>query len=75
MFVCHRTAGGMDIHVLIDALASIMAMEDKEFCKVGELAMAVMIETATIIVGDHHKVSKRFPKPFINDVQIKHGFS
>ena len=50
----------MDVHVLIDALASIMAMEDKEFCKVGELAMAVMIETATIIMGDHYKVTEMF---------------
>ena len=44
--------------MLIDALASVMAMEDKEFCKVGELAMAVMIETATVIMGDHYKVSE-----------------
>ena len=47
----------MDIHVMVDAIAAVLAMEDKEFCKVGELAVAVMIETATIIMGDAYKVS------------------
>ena len=32
-------------------------MEDKEFYKVGELAVAVMIETASAITGDPYKVS------------------
>ena len=46
----------MDIHVMIDAIAAVMAMEDKEFYKVGELAVAVMIETASAITGDAYKV-------------------
>ena len=46
----------MDIHVMVDAIAAVMAMEDKEFYKVGELAVAVMIETASAITGDGYKV-------------------
>ena len=41
---------------MVDAIAAVMAMEDKEFYKVGELAVAVMIETATTITGDPYKV-------------------
>lgn len=41
---------------MVDAIAAVMAMEDKEFYKVGELAVAVMIETATAITGDAYKV-------------------
>lgn len=46
----------MDIHIMVDAIAAVMAMEDKEFYKVGELAVAVMIETASAITGDGYKV-------------------
>lgn len=42
---------------MVDAIAAVMAMEDKEFYKVGELAVAVMIETATAITGDAYKVT------------------
>lgn len=43
---------------MVDAIAAVMAMEDKEFYKVGELAVAVMIETATAITGDAYKVTR-----------------
>lgn len=46
---------------MIDAIAAVMAMEDKEFYKVGELAVAVMIETASAITGDAYKVKKNPP--------------
>ena len=59
--------------MLIDALASVMAMEDKEFCKVGELAMAVMIETATVIMGDHYKVSEILCKPSMKLVSFDYS--
>ena len=42
---------------MVDAIAAVMAMEDKEFYKVGELAVTVMIETATAITGDAYKVT------------------
>lgn len=45
---------------MVDAIAAVMAMEDKEFYKVGELAVAVMIETATAITGDAYKVTTSF---------------
>ena len=53
-----RNRRGMDFHALIDAIAAVMAMEDKEFYKVGELAVAVMIETATAITGNAYKVRR-----------------
>ncbi|XP_068742186.1 transformation/transcription domain-associated protein-like isoform X1 [Montipora capricornis] len=53
-----RNRRGMDLHAMIDAIAAVMAMEDKEFYKVGELAVAVMIETATAIMGDAYKAAR-----------------
>lgn len=47
----------MDVHVIVEAITSVMGMEDKEFCKVGELAVAVMIETATLVIGNAYKVN------------------
>jgi len=52
-----RNRRGIDIHAMVDAIAAVMAMEDKEFYKVGELAVTVMIETATAITGDPYKVT------------------
>ncbi|XP_046847243.1 transformation/transcription domain-associated protein-like isoform X2 [Xenia sp. Carnegie-2017] len=46
---------GTDIHVLIDAIASVMMLEEKELCKTGELAILVMCETASLIIGDLYK--------------------
>ncbi|KAL9966032.1 hypothetical protein ACROYT_G024040 [Oculina patagonica] len=53
-----RNRKGIDIHAMVDAIAAVMAMEDKEFYKVGELAVAVMIETATAITGDPYKAAR-----------------
>lgn len=47
---------GADVHVLIDAIASVMMLEEKELCKTGELAIAIMRETASLIMGDVYKV-------------------
>jgi hypothetical protein len=47
---------GTDVHVLIDAVASVMMLEEKELCKTGELAIAVMRETAGLVTGDLYKV-------------------
>ena len=44
------------MHVLIDAISSVMMLEEKDLCKTGELAIAVMRETAFIIMGDLYKV-------------------
>ncbi|XP_077979126.1 transformation/transcription domain-associated protein-like [Glandiceps talaboti] len=42
---------GMDPHVMVDAIAACMAHEEKELCKTGQLALTLMVETATTIMG------------------------
>ncbi|XP_034936834.1 transformation/transcription domain-associated protein [Chelonus insularis] len=42
---------GQDPLVLIDALATIMGHEEKELCKPGHLALILILETATSILG------------------------
>ncbi|KAG8178737.1 hypothetical protein JTE90_027055 [Oedothorax gibbosus] len=42
---------GMDSLVLVDAIAQVMGHEEKELCKPGGLALVVVIDTATIILG------------------------
>ena len=42
---------GMDPLVLIDAMAVIMGHEEKELCKPGHLAMVLILDTATNILG------------------------
>lgn len=53
-----RNRRGIDVHAMVDAIAAVMSMEDKEFYKVGELAVAVMIETASAITGDPYKAAR-----------------
>lgn len=48
---------GMDPLVLIDAIAICMAYEEKELCKIGEVALAVIFDVATIILGSKDRVS------------------
>lgn len=55
--LCLCSPQGTDIHVLIDAIASVMMLEEKELCKTGELAILVMCETASLIIGDLYKVN------------------
>lgn len=46
----------MDTQILIDALAVIMGHEEKELCKPGNLALVLILETATTILGSREKV-------------------
>ena len=46
----------MDPQVLIDALAVIMGHEEKELCKPGHLALVLIHETASTILGSKEKV-------------------
>nr|XP_020664456.1 transformation/transcription domain-associated protein [Pogona vitticeps] len=46
---------GMDPLVLIDAIAICMAYEEKELCKIGEVALAVMNDVASIILGSKER--------------------
>ncbi|CAN8021853.1 unnamed protein product [Ixodes persulcatus] len=45
-----RPPQGMDPTVLIDALAAIMAHEEKELCKVGQLALLLIAENSATIL-------------------------
>ncbi|XP_069012071.1 transformation/transcription domain-associated protein isoform X1 [Embiotoca jacksoni] len=46
---------GMDPLVLIDAIAICMAYEEKELCKIGEVALAVIVDVAGIILGSKER--------------------
>lgn len=50
---------GMDPLVLIDAIAICMAYEEKELCKIGEVALAVIFDVASIILGSKERVIPR----------------
>ena len=42
--------------VLVDAIAKCMCLEDRECCKVGEMALGLILDTASVLVGDKEKV-------------------
>lgn len=46
----------LDPLVLIDALAVIMGHEEKELCKPGHVALVLIIETATSLLGSKEMV-------------------
>ena len=48
----------MDGLVLVDALASIMGHEEKELCKPGHLAMVLVLDTATNIMGSRERACR-----------------
>ncbi|KAG0427829.1 hypothetical protein HPB47_025165 [Ixodes persulcatus] len=52
-----RPPQGMDPTVLIDALAAIMAHEEKELCKVGQLALLLIAENSATILTSKERVS------------------
>lgn len=54
-----RPPQGMDPTVLIDALAAIMAHEEKELCKVGQLALLLIAENSATILTSKERVSIR----------------
>lgn len=47
----------MDAFVLIDALEAVMGHEEKEWCKPGQAALALMLQTATTILGTKDRVT------------------
>lgn len=46
----------LDPLVLVDALAVIMGHEEKELCKPGNLALMLMVGTATTLLGSKEMV-------------------
>ena len=53
----HRAQDVIDVYVLLDAITKCMSSEEKELCKIGELALNMMIDTATTIIGDKDKAA------------------
>ena len=53
-----RDLKGMDPLVLIDAMAVIMGHEEKELCKPGHLAMVLILDTATNILGTKERACR-----------------
>lgn len=54
----YRMSTGLDPLVLIDALAVIMGHEEKELCKPGHLAMVLILQTATHIMGTKERACR-----------------
>lgn len=66
-----RNCWGIDVYVMVDVIVVVMLMEDKEFYKVGELVVVVMIEIVSVIIGDLYKVSMVVEeKKLVNKVLI-----
>lgn len=58
--MCHKNISsnnGLDPHVLVDAIATCMAHEEKELCKPGQVALNVILDTAAAILGSKYRVS------------------
>lgn len=58
--LCQEQFSGMDAYVLIDAIASVMAFEDKELCKPAKTALHLILNTAISILGSKEKVNCNF---------------
>lgn len=54
----YNVNSGLDPLVLIDALTEIMGHEEKELCKPGNLAMVLILETATNIMGSKERACR-----------------
>lgn len=47
---------GMDPLVLIDSMATVMSYQEKELLKPARLALTIILNTATIIMGSKERV-------------------
>lgn len=54
----YQINNGLDPLILIDSLAIIMGHEEKELCKPGHLAMVLILETATNIMGNKERACR-----------------
>ena len=48
----------IDVHVMLDAIVKCVSSDEKELCKIGSMTLALIIDTATTIVGDKEKASE-----------------
>ncbi|XP_052826902.1 transformation/transcription domain-associated protein [Octopus bimaculoides] len=46
---------GIDTQILVDAIAAVMGHEEKELCKPGTVALMLILNTATIILGSQER--------------------
>lgn len=51
-----RCSFGMDPLVLIDSMATVMSYQEKELLKPARLALTIILNTATIIMGSKERV-------------------
>lgn len=54
-----RCSFGMDPLVLIDSMATVMSYQEKELLKPARLALTIILNTATIIMGSKERVLKQ----------------
>ena len=54
----HRAQDVLDVYVLFDAIATCISSEEKDLCKIGQVALGMVIDTAATIVGDREKASE-----------------
>ena len=45
----------MDVYILLDALAKCVGSEERELCRIAELALTFILDTATTITGDKER--------------------
>lgn len=62
--------GGMDVFVLVEAIAKCVCSEEKELCRIGEVALQVVLETATTLMGSIDKVSRYYHISYCNNSSI-----
>ena len=53
-----RAQNVMDVYVLFDAITTCIASDEKDLCKIGQLGLGMVIDTAATIVGDREKASE-----------------
>ena len=46
----------MDVFVLVDAISDCICLEEKETTRAGEMALGLILDTATVLMGDKEKV-------------------
>jgi transformation/transcription domain-associated protein len=54
-FLKPLTPDTMDVYVLLDAFVKCVSSEEKELCRIAELALTFVVETAATIIGDREK--------------------
>ena len=51
------SSDALDVFAMIDTIAKCMCLEDRECSEVGELALGLILDTATVLIGDKDKAA------------------